>query len=300
VALMPTNILPTQVYPFGPTGGKTGLRHLLMMLCAMQEGVAPFGGGGDALLLGDDTARQGIYEQTNDAVVTVALPAASAAQPRFDQLVLHVYDSSITGGSDTPQLEVLQGTAQAGVTIDNRLGVASLPNNAIRLAEWVTPASAGAYVITNALIRDRRPWARGARYQSRLVASGVTAAASPGVAIDSANGKRRLECSGAPLIALIQTVLRHTTAGSDAGLAVMIDGALSDNMQATMQAAAPNFPVAFIVGYNGINGIPLAAGSHLFDWNVYSAPGTASASTPSAGRVQVYEDLRQQAQNGTT
>jgi hypothetical protein len=248
MTLMPTNILPTQSYPFGPTGGKTGLRHLFQMLSSMQEGVAPFGGGaggdlkvtqrsaggagqavdvaaGEALILGDDTTRQGIYHQTADAVETVALPAASAAQPRFDQLIIHVYDSSITGGSDTPLFEVLQGTAQAGVTIDNRLGAAALPNNAIRLAEWVTPASAGAYTLLSTAIRDRRPWARGAQWSTVYTAgANLTTTTTVLIRIDATNLQPRIESSGVPLEISLNASGYHSVANAGVELSLAIDG----------------------------------------------------------------------------
>jgi hypothetical protein len=118
----------------------------------IQEGIVNFGdfkvsqrgaganmsvdvAAGDAWVLGDNTARQGLYHVGNDAVVNVAVPAAHATLPRIDQVVLRVYDSTVIGGEkDLAVVEVVSGTATGGATLANLTGAAALPASAIRLA----------------------------------------------------------------------------------------------------------------------------------------------------------------------
>ena len=95
---------------------------------------------GAAWVQGDDTARQGLYHQVNDAAVTGLVAAGHATNPRIDQVILRIFDSSVTGVSDTPTLSTLAGTATGGATLDNRTGAAALPNGAIRIADILVPA----------------------------------------------------------------------------------------------------------------------------------------------------------------
>lgn len=165
MTLLTTELLPTKSYPFQT------LRYLFGHLANVQEGVAtatdlvvvPRGAGanmsvdvgaGAAWIQGDDTARQGLYHQINDATVNVPIAAADPTNPRVDQVYLQANDSSIVGVSDTPTLAVVAGTPTVGATLDNRLGVAAFPNTAIRLADVLV--GAGATSIVTAAIRDRR------------------------------------------------------------------------------------------------------------------------------------------------
>lgn len=193
MALMTPSFLPSQSYPFGPGAGKTGLRYVMEQL-GLQEGVmgaadfkvsqrAAGGAGmfvdiaaGGAWIKGDDTARQGSYHAVNDAVMTLVVPANVSGSPRFDQVVLRAYDSSIAGGTDGIALEVLTGTPNASADIDNRLGAVALPPGAVRLGEWVTPN--GAALVSNAMIRDRRPKARGAYLRMDRASDAATSSAT--------------------------------------------------------------------------------------------------------------------------
>lgn len=61
--------------------------------------------------------------------------AAAAANPRLDRVVARVLDSNYDGsGLYGGQLHVIQGAAQPGVTLDNLLGAAAVPDNALLLA----------------------------------------------------------------------------------------------------------------------------------------------------------------------
>lgn len=117
----------------------------------------------------DTGTRNGISHVYSDAVANLPIAAAHATLPRVDQVVLRYNDSSLpTGAGDVPTLEVIAGTPTTGATLDNRTGAAALPNDCLRLADVLVGAAAGS--ITNAVIRDRRPWARGFNWGNRAAA----------------------------------------------------------------------------------------------------------------------------------
>jgi hypothetical protein len=104
---------------------------------------------GKAFVQGDTIVRQGLYQAVNDAVVNTAVAAAHATLPRLDQLVLRVYDSTVTGSSDVAQLEMVAGTPTASASLANRLGAAALPASALRIADVLVPAAAASIVNAN-------------------------------------------------------------------------------------------------------------------------------------------------------
>ena len=104
---------------------------------------------------GDTSTRQGLYHVVNDATVNVVVTTADPTDPRIDQVVLRIYDDSYDGsGSFTAALEVLAGTPTASADLDNRSGVATLPDSAMLLADVLVAASVTS--ITDSDIRDRR------------------------------------------------------------------------------------------------------------------------------------------------
>ena len=104
---------------------------------------------------GDTATRQGLYHVVNDATVNVVVTTADATDPRIDQVVLRIYDDSYDGsGSFTAALEVLAGTPTASADLDNRSGVATLPDSAMLLADVLV--GAGVTSITDSVIRDHR------------------------------------------------------------------------------------------------------------------------------------------------
>lgn len=167
MTLLTPEFLQTQDY------GADKLRHLLEHVGSRGEGVSDYGfavtqrgaganmsvdvPAGNGWVRGDSVARQGLYRIENDATANVAVGAAHATLPRLDQVVARIYDSSVSGGSDTPALEVVAGTATSGATLDNRTGAAALPASAMLLADILVGAAATN--IVNADIRDRRSFA---------------------------------------------------------------------------------------------------------------------------------------------
>jgi hypothetical protein len=254
VTLLIPELLTTKTYPFGR------IRRTLESL-GLQEGVYDAGDykvtqrgaganksvdidAGRGWVRGDNTARQGNYHAENDAIVNRAVPDNTSGNPRVDQAILRIYDSSVIGGGlDQAEVEILQGTPTAGATLDNAAGVtsrAALPLTAIRLGEWVTPT--GFTSITNAIIRDRRPFARGAYWRTERFANGLagndyTTASAVFGAIDNTNLTPRIECTGMPLRVTMRARIGNDTAGAYAAIVPAIDGAVIGNQDTLLQLA---------------------------------------------------------------
>jgi hypothetical protein len=170
MALLTPEYLQTQTYSaqrdramLGDTGlqeGVIGATDLKVSQRAAGANMSVDIAAGTGWVKGDTVTRQGLYHTYNDAVVNAAVTASHGSLPRIDQVGLRINDSTHGAGSDTPALEVLAGTATSGATLDNRNGAATLPASWLRLADVLVPA--GSSSVTNANIRDRRPWARGA------------------------------------------------------------------------------------------------------------------------------------------
>lgn len=161
--------------------------------------------GGAAFVKGDSGTpgtglTQGLYYVVNDASVAnaVTLTASNGTNPRIDQIILRVLDTSDLGSaSDSAVFEVVTGTATAGATLDNRTGAAALPNDAIRLADVLVPAGSTATSAGN--IRDRRPWGRGATYVLQRTAGNITVNGAGYADVDS-TFRVRLEFAAGNLV----------------------------------------------------------------------------------------------------
>lgn len=108
-----------------------------------------------------------LYRCTQEgSSATIALDTNGAgANPRIDQIVLHVYDASAAGDSSGQYLaaiEPITGTPTSGATLDNRSGApdlqVALANSKayILLADVLMPA--GASTVSAGNVRDRRPF----------------------------------------------------------------------------------------------------------------------------------------------
>ena len=191
---------------------------------------------GAAWVRGDDTTRQGLYSQVNDAAVTGLVASGHATLPRIDQVVLRVFDSSVTGVSDTPTLATLAGTATAGATLDNRNGAAALPNSAIRLADILVPALQSG-VISAANIRDRRPWARGYNYSAQGSGGGnYTTTSTSLVTLASGGYDGRFEKGSGSMFVVEMDLHSLNVGASICAVAININGTLAK--QVTLQATA--------------------------------------------------------------
>lgn len=176
------------------------MRRLLQDTAGLQEGVV---GAGDfavsqraaganmsvdvalgaAWVQVDTGANNGVAHVASDAIANVSVTTSDATNPRVDQVTLRWNDTSIpTGAGNVPTLQVLAGTPTAGAQIANpsaagyRAGAASLPNDSLRLADFLVPATSTS--VTNANINDRRPstsWVQ-TRGKSIIAASDSTSA----------------------------------------------------------------------------------------------------------------------------
>lgn len=294
MALLESQMLPTKSVPFGPATGKAGWRHMHTAM-GFREGVldathmkasqrAAGGPGkfvdiaaGDGWVQGDDTARQGLYHEHNDAVLTLPTPDNTSGNPRFDQLILRVPDSSIAGASDIPVYEILQGTPNGSTTPDNRVGAAALPNGCFRIAEWV--AGNGYTQVTDAMIRDRRTYALGAGFLASGSASGVaysTGSASL-VDLDTANFQRRLESNGVgPIDFELYGDFGHSGAAQFIVLELLQDGVVLPSLEAVLRRGPNDESHLWKASFTP------SAGTHLYkiQWRTQSA--TASLQNQAA------------------
>lgn len=168
----------------------------------------------------------GKYLQANDATLTLGIDPNSAGVTRIDQVLLVVNDAN------APYLTVAPGTPTTGATLDNRSGATDDTTLTVNYGNWLRLADVrvdnGVSSIPSTMIRDRRPWARGAFYNyTRPAAAGNLTTASASLSnIDSAVWSPRIECSGAPIeITLVTDVL--LAAASTLTFGLSIDGAAS-------------------------------------------------------------------------
>lgn len=251
---------------------------------------------GPAWVMGQTSSRQGIYHLYNDATMNISIAGNASGNPRLDQIVLHVYDS-VDGAAaqDAVQLEVIQGSPNASASLGTRAGAAALPATSLLLADVLV--ANGAASITNAAIRDRRPWARGAYVRILRNTGNYTTSATIAGLIDATNLAPRIECSGAPLRVRLRGEFTHSVANGRYIVAPTIDGLAMDGSNgldpflftasATAGLADMRQPAWDLLP---------SAGSHVigYQWAVITA-GTATANASSTSPLQMtVEELTRQ------
>lgn len=230
IALLVTDYLDTKQYP-------ASADRYLAQQQALQPGVVNSGdyqvaqrgvganmsvdvAAGGAWVAGTFVARQGLYHQVNDGTVNQTVAPADATNPRIDQVILSINDSTVSGNSDTPTLTVVAGAPTAGATLANRSGVDPLTTYGafLRLADVLVPAASTSVVTQNIL--DRRPWARGFNnFAQAVVATPTTASTtSPGTSLQDMTIVG--EFSGAP-VQLSYWATVQTNGGSPAFVAIL-------------------------------------------------------------------------------
>jgi len=236
-------------------------------------------GAGFAWVQIDTGTRNGMGHVTNDATANVTVTASDATNPRIDQIILRWNDTSIpTGSGNVPTLAVLTGTATSGATLDNRTGAAALPNDCLRLADILVPATSTS--VTTANIRDRRPWARGAFFSQSTTVTGTVFGTG---GTDTGVLNVRIECSGAPLEVTGVGQAGSGTANALAGLMIYMDGAAS--------GVAGFIPTPG--GSGAYYAVPLygtispAAGSHVFTLRGQVASGATQGNLSAATATSV-------------
>lgn len=245
---------------------------------------------GFALVPANDVGNKGLYHVENDGVVNVAIGASHATLPRIDQIILRVNDSTHGGDAgDTPTLTTLAGTATSGATLDNRTGAAALPTGALRLADVLV--GAGVTSITNANIRDRRPWARGAYYRNAITSGDIALTQNAWVSI---GGAHRIECSGVPIECGLHGHEVHGT-----GNAMTIEVALLVDGSTVATHSTYNSAGFSTLIHPTFTQVP-AAGSHTFEFQVRqnSAAGPVFRATAAGPAfLRFAEMVRQSALN---
>jgi hypothetical protein len=247
----------------------------------------------------DTGTRNGVGHVYNDATANVAVSASNATNPRIDQLVCRWNDSSIpTGSGNVPTFEVVTGTATAGATLDNRTGAAALPNDCLRLADILVPATSTSVVTAN--IRDRRPWARGAYRRIMRTAANYTTATTPLALMDATNLQPRIECSGVPLRFTLRGVHQHSAASATAALWGGLDGSIFDGASGGSADVFVNVSTVTMTQFNVSWDTVPAAGSHLvgvFFATVTTGTYTVGATTTNPLVLTVEEIVKPSADN---
>lgn len=312
--------------PFANDAKSYGFEWLRAMLeTGLQEGVLNMAGAGTdfkvtaaaagaplrvdvaagaALTKGDSGApgtglSQGLYLTINDAAIAnaVALAAADGSNPRLDQIALRIRDTSdLAGAADDATLVVLTGTPTSGATLDNRNGNAALPNDHLRLADVLVPAGATAVLAGN--VRDRRPWARGARKRIKHLNAGnySKTSASPGL-LDATNLNPRLECSTGLLLVSFSLDYYQNATGEKAVFGIYADGNVAD----TSHQRHSNGVASAQTMLTYTADIAVTAGSHQIGPGFYSLDGATGifvAGSPFPVFLSIREDLAPNADNG--
>jgi len=182
---------------------------------------------GYALVSANDPGNAGLYHVQNDASVNVATlvgggawPVGHATLPRIDSVYLIVNDTTDGGdASDTPNIAVVQGTATAGATLDNRTGAGTAPTGALLLADVLMPAAST--TVTTANIRDRRTSARLGWFKIASGYAATTAISFNNLTLWGGVDHLRVVGRARSLRATAQTGLRFTVNGLTSGYAII-------------------------------------------------------------------------------
>lgn len=260
----------------------------------------------DALLVPQDL----YYVAPHSAVINLStITTNPGSNPRKDYIVGQVRNQDHDGsGSYDARVRYLVGTATSGATHDNTLGAPTVPDTSEILAQVLVPP-ATTTAITNAMIRDRRPWARGALGRVVRTAGTVTIATTGFQSIDATNLLRRYELSGTPvMLTLIATMSANASGTPVGGSGVAVNGAMtitSDGGITQLQGAGA-VPDGSLFQENAgfsILWVPPAAGSYTLEpWFTANQPAIvqviATATQPVVFTVQELD--RSVANNGTT
>lgn len=233
-------------------------------------------------LISDAQSVQGLYPLVSDATTNLAIASNSSGSTRIDIVVARVKDTEYGDASNAKTIEIVQGTAGAGVP--------ATPTRCLKLAE-VTVAS-GAASITNANIAESRVWAGvglGPRGQlgtgSSTATNGVTTTV---VDVNSCSTGAITTVAGRRYRYSFTMPVSGSTAGNIVVLAVYKDGStLGNNITFPVPASGVNYPVTFWV-----EDAP-TAGSHTYKLRcqMYSGTGTISVA---AGGAWSFDDIGEQ------
>jgi hypothetical protein len=104
----------------------------------------------------------GLYYAENDASVNLPISASNPTNPRLDQIIVQVQDTAYAGSTNSAQLAVLTGTATAGASLANLVGLASMPASSLLLGYVLVPANATS-IVTADIANEAAPYAASGR-----------------------------------------------------------------------------------------------------------------------------------------
>jgi hypothetical protein len=257
--------------------------------------------GGFAYIQGDTIGGQGLYTvPVHASNINEAIAAADPTNPRVDSVILELQDNVHDGsGGNGARTRVLTGTPNASATLTSRAGAVALPGSALLLADVLV--GNGVTTLANAVMRDRRKWARGA-YDCVIDAATGNIAQAVTASIVAFGPTFRVESAGLPLKIGLRCRAVQSTALATIAFFPLIDGAVVDGMTAgngPLRLTEAGASTETAIAFEWVT-VP-AAGSHTVQWGITTTASTTTLSR-SAGfpmEVTVEELVRQNTANNT-
>lgn len=190
-------------------------------------------------LVSDAQTIVGLYPFVSDATTNLAIASNSSGSTRIDIIVARVKDTEYADASNAKTIEVVQGTAGAGVP--------ATPTRCLKLAE-VTVAN-GATSITNANIAESRVWAgvglgpRGQLAQGTTTSTGSIAGSALDVTTSSTGSLTTV--AGRRYRYSFSVPVSSTVAGDAIVVNVNKDGSTLATVTFTVPSANIAYPVTF-------------------------------------------------------
>jgi hypothetical protein len=176
---------------------------------------------GHAMILGSQTATQGLYIAYNDGATSVAIATAPVSLPRIDRICVVVQDAFYGGTANNQVIyQSVTGTPNASPV------PAAAPNNSVTLA-YVTVA-AGATSIVNADITDTRTiatlgenaFSAGSTAANTLTVNGIAGQTGKALKINDSTGTQKFAVSVAGVVTFADGSTQTTAATYDPNLVV--------------------------------------------------------------------------------
>lgn len=105
---------------------------------------------GEAWVLGESVALQGLYHGYNDATFNLTgFTSAHATLPRIDRVALRVRDAFHGDAANDLTFVIVTGTATSGATLSNLTGAAAVAANHLLLANVLIPAASSSITTAN-------------------------------------------------------------------------------------------------------------------------------------------------------
>ena len=229
---------------------------------------------------------------TPTSTVLSAIPAASAANFRLDQVVI----------ASTGTVSRLAGTQGTTVTLANRTGAAAIPAGS-RLLHDLLVSSSG---VTAPNTRDRRPNARGAhdhrtRNANAAAGNNYTTASTSFTAIDTTNLTLRLECMGQRISTRLSGRWSSTSpVGTSNVVRPIMDGAGISGWDGDIFLLQRDTNITEL-GFTFVADFAVAAGSHTFSWQFRSSTiGSVLYANATQGLQMVVREIQPNAWNNGT